>query len=73
MFSIKMNMFTSSLQDHGIPENPVDGRLYDSLQDHGFPVNPVPGILYSYADEHDEHGFPLHPIIPFNPHFIIYY
>ena len=61
-----MNMFYSSLQDHGIPENPVDGRLYSSLQEHGIPINPVPGRLYSYADEHDEHGFPLHPIFP--PH-----
>ena len=67
-----MNMFYSSLQDHGIPENPVDGRLYSSLQDHGIPINPVPGILYSYLDEHDEHGFPLHP--PVYPHGIhIYY
>ncbi len=67
-----MNMFYSSLQDHGIPENPVDGRLYSSLQDHGIPINPVPGILYSYLDEHDEHGFPLHP--PVYPHgiFIVY-
>ena len=67
-----MNMFYSSLQDHGIPENPVDGRLYSSLQEHGIPINPVPGRLYSYADEHDEHGFPLHP--PVDPHgiFIVY-
>ena len=43
-----MNMFYSSLQEHGIPENPVDGRLYSSLQDHGIPINPVPGILYCY-------------------------
>ena len=72
-----MNMFYSSLQDHGIPENPVDGRLYSSLQDHGIPINPVddrpyPGILYSNEYEHDEHGFPLHP--PVDPHgiFIVY-
>ena len=44
-----MNMFYSSLQDHGIPENPVDGRLYSSLQDHGIPINPLPGILYTYG------------------------
>ena len=54
-----MNMFYSSLQDQGIPINPVDDR-------------PYPGILYSYLDEHDEHGFPLHP--PVYPHgiFIVY-
>ena len=67
-----MNMFYSSLQDHGIPENPVDGRLYSSLQDHGIPINPVPGILYSYLDEHDEHGFPLHPPV-YPPWIHIYY
>ena len=71
-------MFYSSLQDHGIPENPVDGRLYSSLQEHGIPINPVdgkpyPGILYSSLDElKKEHGFPLHP--PVDPHgiFIVY-
>ena len=48
-----MNMFYSSLKDDGIPINPVDDR-------------PYPGILYSNEYEHDEHGFPLHPIFP--PH-----
>ena len=49
------------LQDHhGIPENPIPGRVYDSLQDHGFPVNPVPGVLYDYLQDH--HGIPEHPI-----------
>ena len=44
-----MNMFYSSLQDQGIPINPVDGK-------------PYPGILYSSLDElKKEHGFPLHP------------
>ena len=54
-----MNMFYSSLQDQGIPINPVDDK-------------PYPGILYSYLDEHDEHGFPLHPPVydPWN--FIVY-
>ena len=47
-----MNMLYSSLQEHGIPENPIDGRLYSSLQDHGIPINPVPGILYSYPIIH---------------------
>ena len=42
-------MFYSSLQDQGIPINPVDGK-------------PYPGILYSSLDElKKEHGFPLHP------------
>ena len=63
-----MNMFYSSLQDHGIPENPIYGRLYSSLQDHGIPINPIPGRLYSNEYEHDEHGFPLHPVYPpFSP------
>ena len=47
-------MFTSSLQDHGFPVNPVPGRLYDSLQDHGIPANPIPGRLYC----------PIFPILP---------
>ena len=50
-----MNMFYSSLKDDGIPINPVDDR-------------PYPGILYSNEYEHDEHGFPLHPVYPpFSP------
>ena len=53
---MNMNMFISSLQNHGIPENPIPGRLYDSLQAHGFPVNPVPGVLY---DSLQDHGFPV--------------
>ena len=63
-----MNMFYSSLQDHGIPENPVDGRLYSSLQDHGIPINPVPGILsgYMYVNGELIHYTPLpnyHPLL----------
>ena len=50
-------MFISSIQGHGIPENPIPGRVYDSLQDHGFPVNPVPGVLYDSF-----HGIPENPI-----------
>ena len=62
-----MNMFYSSLQDHGIPENPVDGRLYSSLQDHGIPINPLPGILYCYGYVNGEyvHFIPIpnyHPL-----------
>ena len=60
-----MNMFYNSLQDHGIPENPVDGRLYSSLQDHGIPINPVPGILYSYPIIHIK-GEDWDPLFPFN-------
>ena len=62
-------MFTSSLQVHGIPENPIPGRLYNSLQDyglpfnpfddHGIPVRPVPGVLY---DSLQDHGIPENPI-----------
>ena len=63
-----MNMFYSSLQDHGIPENPVDGRLYSSLQDHGIPINPLPGILYTYGYVNGEyvHFIPI-PIPNYHP------
>ena len=47
-------------------------KFISSLQDHGIPINPVPGILYSYLDEHDEHGFPLHPPV-YPPWIHIYY
>ena len=62
-----MNMFTSSLEDHGIPKNPIDGRLYNSLQDYGLPFNPfddhgIPVRPIPLYDSLEEHGIPKNPI-----------
>ena len=40
------SLLNDSLQEHGIPVNPIPGRLYDSLQEHGIPENPIPGRVY---------------------------